>query len=68
MLKYYFPFYKNKFCFLAGALFFSYSQQLEESRKMGVGGVPIKQHIRENARKLVKTGAKRALDLFPIYI
>ena len=52
MLKYYFP------------LFFPYSQQLEEPRKIGFGGVPLKQHIRENARKLVKTGAKRALDFF----
>ena len=48
MLKYYFPFYF----------------QLEEPRKIGFGGVPLKQHIRENARKLVKTGAKRALDFF----
>ena len=58
----YFPFYKNKFCFSARLLFFSYSQQLEEPSKIGFGGVPLKQHIGENARKLVKTGAKRALD------
>ena len=29
---------------------------------MGFGGVPLKQHIGENARKLVKTGAKNVLD------
>ena len=64
MLKYYFLFYKNKFCFLARSLFFPYSQQLEEPRKIGFVGVPLKQYIGENARKLVKTGAKRALDFF----
>ena len=45
-------------------LFFPYSQQLEEHKKIGFGSVPLKQHIGENARKLVKTGAKRALDFF----
>ena len=64
MLKYYFPFYKNKFCFSAGSRFFPYSQQLEEPRKMGFGGVPLIQHIEENARKLAKTGVKNALDFF----
>ena len=29
---------------------------------MGFGGVPVKHHLGENARKLVKTGAKNALD------
>ena len=47
--KYYFPFYKNKFCFSAKSLFFPYYQQLEEPRKKGFGGVPLKQHIGENA-------------------
>ena len=65
MLKYYFPFYKNKFCFLARSLFFPYFQQLEEPRKMGFGGVPLKQHIGENARKLKKTGAKNARFFCP---
>ena len=64
MLKYYFPFYKNKLCFSARLLFFPFSQRLEEPRKIGFGGAPLKQHIGENARKLVKTGAKRALDFF----
>ena len=65
MLKYYFPFYKNKFHFSAiRSLFFPYFQQLEEPRKIGFGGVPLKQHRGENSRKLVKTGAKRALDFF----
>ena len=65
MRKYYFPFYKNKFCFSARSLLFPYSLiQLEEPRKIGFGGVPLKQHIGENARKLVKTGAKRTLDFF----
>ena len=68
MLKYYFPFYKNNFCFSARSPFFPYSQQLEEPRKIGFGGLPLKQHIRENARKLVKTGAKRAPDFFPMHI
>ena len=62
--KYYFPFYKNKFCFSARSLFFPYSQELEEPREMGFGGVLLKQHIGENARKLVKTGAKNTLDFF----
>ena len=64
MLKYYFSFYKNKFCFSAGSLIFPYFQLLEEPRKTDFGGVPLKQHIGENARKLVKTGAKRALNFF----
>ena len=64
MLKYYFTFYKNKFCFSARLLFFPYCQQLEEPRKIGFGGVPLKQHSGENSKKLVKTGAKRALDFF----
>ena len=64
MLKYYFPFYKNKFCFSASLLFSPYSQLVEEPRKKCFGGVPLKQHIGENAKKLVKTGAKRALDFF----
>ena len=64
MLKYYFSFYKNKFCFSARLLIFPYSQQLEEPRKIVFGGVPLKQHSGENSRKLVKTGAKRALDFF----
>ena len=64
MLKYYFPFYKNKFCFSARSLFFPYTQQIKEPRKRGFGGVPLKQHIGANARKLMKTGAKRALDFF----
>ena len=55
MLKYYFPSYKNKLCFSARLLFFPYSQQLEEPRKIGFGGMPI---------KLVKADAKRALDFF----
>ena len=38
--------------------------QLEEPRRMGFGGVPLKEHIGEYARKLVKTGAKYALDFF----
>ena len=63
-VKYYFPFYKNKFCFSAMSLFFPHSQLLEEPRKIGFGGVPLKQHVGENARKLVKTSAKRALDFF----
>ena len=64
ILKYDFPFYKNTFCFSAGSLFFPYSQQLEEPRKLGFGGVPLKPNIGENARKLVKTDAKKALDFF----
>ena len=64
MLKYYFPFYKNKFCFSARLLFFPYLKQLQNPRKIDFGGVPLKQNIRENARKLVITGAKRALDFF----
>ena len=63
MSKYYFPFYKNKFCFSARLLFFPYSQQLEEPRKIDFGGVPLKQYIGEDARKIVKTGAK-SLDFF----
>ena len=31
---------------------------------MGFGGVPLKQHIDENARKLVKTGPKNGPDFF----
>ena len=34
---------------------------------MGFGGVPLKQHIVKNARKIVKTGAKNALDFFCQY-
>ena len=64
MLKYYFPFYKKKFCFSAGSLIFPYSQPLEIPRKMGFGGVPLKQHIGENAKKLVKTGPKNGPDFF----
>ena len=64
MLKYYFPFYKNKFCFSARSLFLPYSQQLEEPRKMDFGDVPLIQHIGENARKLANTGAENALDFF----
>ena len=64
MLKYYFPFYKNKFCFSAGLLFFPYLQQLEVPKNMGFGGVPVKQHTGENARKLVKTGSKNGLNFF----
>ena len=62
----------EKFCYtvtyvkilFSRLLFFPYSQQLEEPRKIGFGGVPLKQHIEENARKLVKTSANRALDFF----
>ena len=64
MFKYYFPFYKNKFCFSARLLLFPHSQQIKESTEIGFGGVPLKQHIGENTRTLVKTGAKRALDFF----
>ena len=64
MLKYYFPFYKNKFRFTAGSLFFPYPQQLEEPRKMGFEGVPLKQRSGENERKLVKTGPKNGPDFF----
>ena len=65
MLKYYFPFYKNKFCFSARSLFFPYSQQLEEPRKKGFGGVPLQQHIGENTRKLVKMGPKNGPFFYP---
>ena len=64
MLEYYFPFYKQKFCFSAGSLLFPYSEPLEIPRKMGFGDVPLKQHIGENARKLVKTGPKNGPDFF----
>ena len=65
MLKSYCAFYKNMFCFSVGSLFFPYSQQLELPRKMDFGGVPLKQNIGENARKLVKTDPKtKTLNFF----
>ena len=64
MLKYYFPFYENNFCFSARSPFFPYSQQLEEPRKIGFGGLPLKQHIRENARKLGKNWCKKSARFF----
>ena len=64
MVQYYFPFYKNNICFSARSLFFSYSQQVEEPRKIGFGGVPLKQRSGANARKLVKTGPKNGPDFF----
>ena len=56
---------QKKFCFSAGSLFFAYSQPLEVSnRKMGFGGVSLKQRSCENARKLVKRGPKNGPDFF----
>ena len=64
MLKYYFPFYKKKCCFSARTLFFPYSQPLEVPRKIGFGGVLLKQSSGKNARKPVKTGPKNGPDIF----
>ena len=49
--KCYLPFYKNKFYISAGSLFFPYFQQLEVPKKMGFGGVPLKQHFGEKGSK-----------------
>ena len=40
--KFYFPFYKNKFGFSAGSIFFSYSQHVKVPIKTGFEGVPVK--------------------------
>ena len=40
--KWYFPFYKNKFGFSAGSIFFSYSQHFKVPIKTGFKGVPLK--------------------------
>ena len=42
MSKCYFPFYKNKFGFLAGSIFFSYSEHVKVPIKTGFEGVPPK--------------------------
>ena len=40
--KCYFPFYKNKFGFSAGSIFFPYSQHVKVPIKTGFEGVPLK--------------------------
>ena len=40
--KCYFTFYKNKFCFSAGSIFFPYFQHVKVPIKTGFEGVPLK--------------------------